>query len=257
MLTNMFKKTKYATIPVKPIERAAPKEDNLNGRLNSKQRLDLVCDENTFVPMFEDIKTVNPLGFEGYSEKIASLQDKTGFTEAVTTGACEINASKTCIAVMDSAFLMGSMGSVVGERLSRLFEYATVNTLPVIIFCASGGARMHEGIFSLMQMAKVSAAVQKHSQAGLLYISVLTDPTTGGVTASFAMLGDIIIAEPKALVGFAGRRVIEGTISQQLPSDFQSAEFLLEHGFVDIICKRSDLKRTLSTLLKLHTEVET
>ncbi len=162
MLTNMFKKTKYATIPVKTIEKAVAKQDSENGRLNSNQRLELICDENTFIPMFENVKTLNPLSFEGYEEKISSLCEKTGFSEAVKTGECEIFGTKTCIAVMDSEFLMGSMGSVVGERLSRLFEYAEANTLPVIIFCASGGERMHEGIFSLMQMAKVSAALQKH-----------------------------------------------------------------------------------------------
>lgn len=256
----MFKKTKYATISVKQSEAGMPKHkqegSDSNGRLNSSERIKLISDENSFELMFDNIRTLNPLNFDGYEEKISALKEKTNLTEAVTTGVCEVEGTKTCIAVMDSEFLMGSMGSVVGERLSMLFEYATVNLLPVIVFCASGGARMHEGIFSLMQMAKVSAAVLKHSQAGLVYISVLTDPTTGGVTASFAMLGDIIIAEPNALIGFAGRRVIESTISEKLPNNFQSSEFLLEHGFVDIICKRSDLRETISKILKIHTEVE-
>lgn len=261
MLTNMFKKTQYATIPVKQSEASKTKRkqeggDNNNGRLNSAMRIKLISDENSFELMFDDIKTLNPLNFEGYDKKIAALQEKTNLTEAVTAGVCKIDGVTACIAVMDSEFLMGSMGSVVGERLSLLFEYATDNKLPVVIFCASGGARMHEGIYSLMQMAKVSAAVLKHSQAGLLYMSVLTDPTTGGVTASFAMLGDIIIAEPNALIGFAGRRVIESTISENLPPNFQSSEFLLEHGFIDLICKRSELKETISKILKIHTEVE-
>lgn len=254
MLRNMFKKTRYATIPVKPSP-VIPKAPDDSKRLDTASRLKQICDVNTFRPMFENIKTCNPLNFEGYEEKIAALQEKTSVTEGVTTGVCKIGGIRTCIAVMDSNFLMGSMGSVVGERLFRLFEYATENKLSVVVFCASGGARMHEGIFSLMQMAKVSAAVQKHSQAGLLYISVLTDPTTGGVTASFAMLGDIIIAEPNVLVGFAGRRVIESTINEQLPDDFQKSEFLLKHGFIDLICKRSEIKNTISKILKFHTGV--
>ncbi len=254
MLDKMFKKTRYATIQVKPAEKPQTPLHAESGRITSTQRIALICDEGTFTPMFDSVRPLNPLDFEGYDEKLADLQEKTGFSEAVTAGEGEVCGIKTCIAVMDSTFLMGSMGSVVGERLSRLFEYAAANMLPMVVFCASGGARMHEGIFSLMQMAKVSAAAGRHSDAGLLYISVLTDPTTGGVTASFAMLGDIIIAEPNTLVGFAGRRVIEGTISQKLPENFQSSEFLLAHGFVDLICKRSALKETLSTLLKMHTE---
>jgi len=251
----MFKKARYATIPVTPEKKkgeavARPQETK---RLNAAARLELIADEGTFIPLFEGIRTKNPLDFEGYDEKINGLMEKTGATEAVTVGVCGINGNKTCIAVMDSTFLMGSMGSVVGERLARLFEYAVIERLPVVIFCASGGARMHEGIFSLMQMAKVSGAVLKHSEAGLLYVSVLTDPTTGGVTASFAMLGDIIIAEPGALIGFAGRRVIESTISQSLPEDFQKAEFLQEHGFIDMICERAELKDTLARIVELHT----
>ncbi|OQB13999.1 MAG: Acetyl-coenzyme A carboxylase carboxyl transferase subunit beta [Firmicutes bacterium ADurb.Bin193] len=257
-IMNMFKKTRYATIPVVQ-EKKEPQRplDPDSERLNSKRRIELTADAESFEPMFENIRSENPLGFEGYDERLAMLCEKTNLTEAVTTGVCTVEGVKTCIAVMDSEFLMGSMGSVVGERLTCLFEYATENSLPVVVFCASGGARMHEGIFSLMQMAKVSGAVWKHSQAGLLYISVLTDPTTGGVTASFAMLGDIIIAEPNALVGFAGRRVIEGTISQKLPDNFQRAEFLLEHGFVDILCKRNELRTTIGKMLKLHTGEDT
>ena len=194
----------------------------------------------------------NPFDFEGYEEKVASLQEKTGLKDAIITGECTIKTKHCVIGVMDSHFMMASMGSVVGEKIARAFERATEKRLPVILFTASGGARMQEGILSLMQMAKTSAAVKKHSDAGLLYITVLTDPTTGGVTASFASLGDIIIAEPKVLIGFAGRRVIEGTIRQRLPDDFQSAEFLLQHGFVDMIVERKNMRRTLSKLLRLH-----
>jgi acetyl-CoA carboxylase carboxyl transferase subunit beta len=257
MLKNMFKKTRYATIPATPGQTEQPQTAAVDGktaRLNPSARLALIADADSFTPLFENITTRNPLDFEGYEEKIASLTEKTGCTEAVTVGVCAIDGAETCVAVMNSEFLMGSMGSVVGERLCRLFEYAERGRLPVVIFCASGGARMHEGIFSLMQMAKVSAAVLRHSRAGLFYVSVLTDPTTGGVTASFAMLGDVIIAEPGALVGFAGKRVIEATINERLPQDFQSAEFLEKHGFVDMICERGALRETLARLLKLHTE---
>ena len=166
----------------------------------------------------------------------------------------EIEGSKTVLCVMDSSFMMGSMGTVTGEKITRAFEYATKNNLPVVVFTVSGGARMQEGILSLMQMAKTSGAVKRHSDKGLLYITVLTDPTTGGVTASFAMEGDIILAEPKALIGFAGPRVIEQTIRQKLPKDFQTAEFLLEKGFVDAVVNRKDMKKTLSKLLKLHSK---
>ena len=188
----------------------------------------------------------------GNAEKIAALREKTGMNDAVVTGTCRIGGMKTCIGVMDSHFMMASMGSVVGEKLTRLFEYATEHALPVILFTCSGGARMQEGMFSLLQMAKVSGAAARHSEAGGLYITVLTDPTTGGVTASFAMLGDIILAEPGATVGFAGRRVIEGTIGEKLPDEFQSAEFVLEHGFCDAIVPRSRMKQTLADLLSVH-----
>ncbi len=200
------------------------------------------------------MKSRDPLNFPGYGEKLIKTQLQTGLADGVVTGKGRIHGYPVMVGVMDSAFFMGSMGTTIGEKLARLFERATIERLPVIVFTASGGARMQEGIFSLMQMAKVSAAIAKHSEAGLLYITVLTDPTTGGVTASFAMLGDIILAEPEALIGFAGPRVIEQTIGQKLPEGFQRAEFLLEHGFVDQIVPRDQLKQTLATILKLHGE---
>ena len=202
--------------------------------------------------MWKDLKTTNPLDFEGYDEKINKSSLKTNSSEAVVTGIGQINGLKVACGIMDSFFMMGSMGTVVGEKLTRLIEYSTENKLPVIIFTTSGGARMQEGIFSLMQMAKVSSALARHDEAGLLYISVLTDPTTGGVTASFAMEGDIILSEPNALVGFAGRRVIENTIKETLPEDFQKAEFLLEKGFVDSIVERKDLRTCIYKILVLH-----
>ena len=202
--------------------------------------------------MFEDILTTNPLEIDNYEEKINQNKDKSNLNEAVITGQGNICGKRVCAAIMDSNFMMGSMGSAVGERITRIIEYSTQNKLPLIIFTASGGARMQEGIISLMQMAKTSAAIAKHDEAGLLYISVITNPTTGGVTASFAMLGDIIISEPGAILGFAGRRVIENTINQKLPEDFQSAEFMLEKGFVDDIVDRKNLKNYLSRVLKLH-----
>lgn len=224
----------------------------LYGRLFARTRIKLTVDKDSFQELWGNLETVNPLGFDGYEDKIRTLQEKTNMREAVVTGLCTIGGIKVCLGVMDSHFLMASMGSVVGEKLARLFEYATEQRLPVIIFTASGGARMHEGIYSLMQMAKVSAAVARHSRAGGLYITVLTDPTTGGVTASFASLGDIILAEPHATIGFAGRRVIEGTIGETLPDDFQSSEFLQSHGFCDKIIPRNQMRRTLEELLRLH-----
>ena len=221
-------------------------------RLLARTRIRITADKDSFSELFGAIRPCNPLDFEGYSEKLAMLQEKTGMQDAVITGVCTIGGMETCLGVMDSHFLMASMGSVVGEKLTRLFEYATRHQLPVILFTASGGARMQEGMFSLLQMAKVSGAVRRHSDAGLLYITVLTDPTTGGVDASFASLGDIILAEPHATVGFAGRRVIEGTIGEKLPDDFQSAEFLLAHGFCDKIVPRNQMKHTLEALLRLH-----
>ena len=223
-----------------------------HARLLARTRIRQIADKDSFEELFDTLQTADPLGFEGYMEKIDSLREKTQMNDAVITGTCRISGVKTCIGVMDSHFMMASMGSVVGEKLTRLFEYAAKHRLPVVLFACSGGARMQEGMFSLLQMAKVSGAVARHSEAGQLYITVLTDPTTGGVTASFAMLGDIILAEPGATVGFAGRRVIEGTIGQKLPEDFQSSEFLLKHGFCDAIVPRAEMKQTLHRLLTMH-----
>lgn len=225
-------------------------------RLGSYERVNQICDKGTFKEINKYLKSNNPMDFPSYEEKLKKNEEKSGTNEAVVTGFCEIGGNKAVIAIMDSNFLMGSMGTVVGEKITIAIEEATRRNLPIIIFTASGGARMQEGILSLMQMAKISNALSRHSDEGLLYITVLTDPTTGGVTASFAMLGDIILAEPKALVGFAGRRVIEGTIKEKLPDDFQSAEFLLKHGFIDSIVKRENLKMAISTLLNFHIAKE-
>ena len=224
-------------------------------RVRAKNRIKMVADAGSFEKWFEEEKTGNPLNFPEYEEKVAATQEKTGLSEGVTIGECTVYGQKTVLGVIDARFMMGSMGHVVGEKITRAMEDATEKKLPVILFCCSGGARMQEGIVSLMQMAKTSAAVKRHSDAGLLYVPVLTDPTTGGVTASFAMLGDIILAEPKALIGFAGPRVIEQTIGQKLPEGFQRAEFQLEHGFVDAIVKRDELKMTLYRILKMHEPV--
>ena len=225
-------------------------------RISAKERLDLTVDEGSFQELFTGIKTENPLNFPGYMEKLAATKEKTGLDEAVVTGVATIKGQKTALAIMDSNFIMASMGTVVGEKITKLFEHAIEEKLPVVIFTASGGARMQEGIMSLMQMAKISAAVKRHLNAGLLYLTVLTDPTTGGVTASFAMEGDIILAEPQTLIGFAGRRVIENTVRETLPDDFQKAEFLQEHGFVDAIVKRTELADTIATLLSFHGGVQ-
>ena len=225
---------------------------NYHARLSAKERLDITVDKDSFKPFDENMVSLNPIGFPDYEKKIKSMQESTGLKDAVVTGECTIRGYRAVIGIMDSNFMMASMGSVVGEKITRAFEYATEHKLPVILFTASGGARMQEGIISLMQMAKTSGAVKRHSDAGGLYITVLTDPTTGGVTASFASLGDIILAEPKVLVGFAGRRVIQDTIKQKLPDDFQTAEFLLESGFVDAIADRRSMRKTLSNILRLH-----
>ncbi len=218
----------------------------------AKARLSMIVDEGSFQEWDPVMPYVNPMGYKGYGDKLAALQEKTGLNEAVLTGSATIEGQKTAMGICDGRFLMASMGHNVGEKITRLVERATEERLPVILFCCSGGARMQEGIVSLMQMAKTSAALKRHSEAGLLYISVLTDPTTGGVTASFAMLGDIILAEPGALIGFAGPRVIEQTMKQKLPKGFQRAEFLLEHGFVDEIVKRPDMRETLAAYLRIH-----
>ncbi|MDO6354028.1 acetyl-CoA carboxylase, carboxyltransferase subunit beta [Caloramator sp. CAR-1] len=285
---NLFKKRQYVTVPQKvdkkeereekevkvnipdglftkcddcgkivlkeDIEKNLMKCPNCNKyfRMTAWQRIKLIIDEGTFLEYDKDLSTLNPLSYPDYEGKVKKLMDETGLKEAVVTGEGKIKGIDCVIGVMDSHFLMGSMGSVVGEKITRAVERATQKRLPIIIFTASGGARMQEGIFSLMQMAKTSAALKRHSDGGLLYISVLTDPTTGGVTASFAMLGDIIISEPNALIGFAGPRVIEQTIKQKLPEGFQRAEFLLEHGFVDLIVERENLKETLYQILLIH-----
>ena len=221
-------------------------------RMHIGRRLELMIDEGTYTRFDLSIDTTNPLGLEDYPKKLKSLREKTGLEEAVSCGTGNINGEKVVICVMDSGFLMGSMGVVVGEKITYAIEQAIEKRLPLIIFSVSGGARMQEGIMSLMQMAKTTAALTKLDKEGLLYISVLTDPTYGGVTASFASLGDIILAEPKAMIGFAGPRVIEQTIGEELPEGFQTAEFLLEHGFIDKIVERKDLKETIYQLLKLH-----
>ncbi|MCL2351582.1 MAG: acetyl-CoA carboxylase, carboxyltransferase subunit beta [Firmicutes bacterium] len=282
-MINIFKKKKYITLPPpKPPEAggAAPSvpegvwvkcahckkavyKKNLDAfricpfcggyfRMNARERVAITADENTFSEFGWNIECKNPIGFPDYEKKLANERQKTGESDAVVAGTCEICGIKTVLCVMDSNFIMGSLGTVEGERLARSFDCAGANGLPVVVFTASGGARMQEGIMSLMQMAKVSAAVGEHGAKRLFYASVLTNPTTGGVTASFAMQGDVILAEPKALVGFAGPRVIEQTIGQSLPEGFQSAEFLLEHGFVDHIAGRREMKAALGSLLRMH-----
>lgn len=227
-----------------------------NGHLpiSPSARISKLIDLDSFEEFDKEMKSANPLQFEGYEDKIETTMKKVEQNEAVITGKGRIGGIETVLAVMDSRFIMGSMGSVVGEKITRAIEYATAHELPIIIFSASGGARMQEGIISLMQMAKTSAALARHDEKGLLYISVLTNPTTGGVTASFAMLGDIIIAEPNALIGFAGPRVIEQTIRQKLPQGFQRSEFLLEHGMIDCIVERKDMRDSLYKLLKFHAK---
>ena len=283
MLKNLFRKQEYITVSSKPLDDKEFTPNIQNGKwvnckkcksiiyledlendyhvcptcnyhfnISSDERVKQIFDEGSFVPMFEEIEATNPLDFPRYEEKLNKVKEKSNLSEGVLCGTGKIDSKKVAAAIMDSKFLMGSMGCAVGERITRTVEYATANKLPLIIFTASGGARMQEGILSLMQMAKTSAAIAKHDEAGLLYVSVITNPTTGGVTASFAMLGDVIIAEPGATLGFAGRRVIENTINQKLPDDFQSAEFMLEKGFVDDIVSRKNLKDYLSKLLRLH-----
>jgi acetyl-CoA carboxylase, carboxyl transferase, beta subunit len=229
---------------------------NYHSRIRARDRLEITADAGSFEEWDAQMRSKNPIGFPGYPEKLEKLSAATGLVEAVITGRCTIEGQACALGIMDSYFMMASMGSVVGEKIARMFERSIEQRLPVVLFTASGGARMQEGIISLMQMAKTSGAVGLHSEAGLLYIPVLTDPTTGGVAASFASLGDIIIAEPKVLIGVAGRRVIEDTIKQRLPEDFQSAEFGLEHGFVDMLVERSAMRKTLGRLLRFHQEVK-
>lgn len=277
-LQNMFKKNRKSYIPLKSERPEVPegllKKCNKCGaailteevksagyicpkcqgyfRVHAYERIRMTVDEDSFEEWEKDMEFVNPLEFRGYEEKVKSLKEKTGLSEAVVTGKASIEGNPAVIAVCDGRFLMASMGQVVGEKITRAVERATKEQLPVIIFACSGGARMQEGIVSLMQMAKTAAALKQHSDAGLLYVSVLTDPTTGGVTASFAMLGDVILAEPKALIGFAGPRVIEQTIGEKLPKGFQRSEFLLEHGFIDRIVERKEMRTVLENILQMH-----
>lgn len=220
--------------------------------MSAAARIRITVDAGSFQEFGRSIRGGNPLDFPGYDEKIESMRAKTGLQDAVVTGTAKIQGNKTVIAVMDNRFMMGSMGMAVGEKITRAFEYATKKKLPIIIFSTSGGARMQEGMMSLLQMAKTSAAAAKHDEAGLLYISVMTHPTTGGVTASFAMLGDIQLAEPGALIGFAGPRVIEQTIGEKLPEGFQRAQFQYDHGFLDQVVDRKALRETLGSVLTLH-----
>ena len=221
-------------------------------RMKARQRIRTVTDKDSFSELFSTLHADDPLTFPGYPQKLETVRNVSGETEAVLCGTAAIGGERCCLFVMESEFMMGSMGSAVGEKITRLFEYAAQHRLPVIGFTVSGGARMQEGLLSLMQMAKTSAAVKRHSDAGLLYIAVLTDPTTGGVTASFAMEADIILAEPGATVGFAGKRVIEQTTRKQLPKEFQKAEFVLQHGFIDAIAPRPGQKKLLNQLLSAH-----
>ena len=220
--------------------------------VSAKERIAMICDEGSFKEMYKNLVTQNPIKFPGYRKKLEGLKMKTGMQDAVITGIGKIEGEKAAVAVLDSAFLMGSMGTVVGEKIARLTELAAKKKLPLIIFSASGGARMQEGLFSLMQMAKTAGAVETFKDAGGLFISCFTNQTTGGVSASYASLGDIMIAEPKALIGFAGPRVIKQTIGQDLPEGFQRAEFLLEHGMLDMVVERNDLKNVIARLLRMH-----
>lgn len=225
-------------------------------KMTAWERVDIFLDEDSFVSMDDHLETVNPLNFPSYTEKIKADGQKTGLNEAVLTGIGELDGQQVAVAIMDSHFRMGSMGSVVGEKITRAVEKATELGIPFIIYTASGGARMQEGVLSLMQMAKTSVALRRHSDHGLLYISILTHPTTGGVSASFASVGDINIAEPKALIGFAGRRVIEQTVREKLPEDFQTAEFLMNHGQLDAIIHRKEMREKVASIVHLHTTKE-
>ena len=221
-------------------------------RMTARQRIALLTDKDSFHELYSGLKGGNPLNFPGYKDKVETVRAASGEVEAVVCGTAKIGRQSCCLFVMEPYFMMGSMGSAVGEKITLLFEYAAEHRMPVVGFTVSGGARMQEGLLSLMQMAKTSAAVKRHSDAGLLYIAVLTDPTTGGVTASFAMEADIILAEPGATVGFAGARVIEQTTKKSLPAGFQKSEFVIEHGFIDDLVARSPQKKLLTELLKIH-----
>ena len=221
-------------------------------RMKARQRIQMLADKNSFRELYSSMKSENPLNFPGYKDKMDTVRTASSEEEAVVCGIASIGKQKCCLFAMEPYFMMGSMGSVVGEKITSLFEYAIRHRLPIIGCTVSGGARMQEGLLSLMQMAKTSAAVKRHNDAGLLYIAILTDPTTGGVTASFAMEADIILAEPGATVGFAGARVIEQTTKKSLPNGFQKSEFVLEHGFIDSIVPRSNQKKYLTALLKMH-----
>ena len=232
---------------------------NHHNRIDSAERIRLITDPNTFQSINNHLTPVDPLGFKdrrAYADRLRESQASTGLKDGVLTGICEVDGIPMALAVMDFRFMGGSMGSVVGEKITRLIEHSTKEKLPLLIVCASGGARMQEGMLSLMQMAKISGALERHRDAQLLYMPLLTHPTTGGVTASFAMLGDLILAEPKALIGFAGRRVIEQTLREKLPDNFQTAEYLQDHGFVDTIVSRTELKVTLAKILRLHKTQE-
>ena len=224
---------------------------NHHFRMSARQRIEMLADSESFVEHDADMRSKNILDFPGYDKKLEKAREK-GSKESVICGECKLGGINAVLCVMDPDFMMGSMGTVTGEKITRAFEFATENELPVVVCTVSGGARMQEGILSLMQMAKTSGAVKRHSEAGLLYITILTDPTTGGVTASFAMEGDIILAEPDTLVAFAGPRVIEQTIRQKLPKDFQTSEFVLQKGFIDAVVSRDNLKNTVVRLLKIH-----
>lgn len=279
MLKDLFRKPKYVTVHADTVKKDIPeglwqkcpecneilyskeldkylktcKACGYNFRMGARERLAVTVDEGSFSEMDADFISVNPLNDADYPAKLAETQQATNLKEAVITGEALIGGKPTVIGVMDASFIMGSMGSVVGEKVTRAIERAIEKRLPLIMFCASGGARMQESIVALMQMAKTSGALAKLVEARLLYITVLTDPTTGGVSASFATLGDIVLAEPGALIGFTGPRVIEQTIRQKLPEGFQTAEFLLQHGFLDMVVPRAQLKNTLATLLDLHS----
>lgn len=282
MIIDFFKKNKYVTVSTMPFEeerkvyipndrwikcnnclRILYKEDiqdNLmvcpfceyHFRLDPRTRIEYLVDQNTFEEFDSDMVSVDPLDFPNYDKKLKDAKKVSSEKDAVVCGKCLISGYETVVCIMNSFFMIGSMGSVVGEKITRAIECAIENGLPVIIFTASGGARMQEGILSLMQMAKISGALKRLSDSGLLYLTVITDPTTGGVTASFAMLGDIIISEPNAYIAFAGKRVIEKTINERLPDNFQKAEFLLDKGFIDKIVHRKDLKNIITYILKAH-----